>query len=426
MDPDIQHAEDILRKCVHCGFCTATCPTYLLLGDELDSPRGRIYLIKNMLEKITPPSAKVVKHIDRCLSCLGCITTCPSGVNYMHLVDRARSHINDTFQRQLSDRTLRTLLAWILPNPRIFRLSLIAGRLGRIFMPVLPRKISNIISLIPKQTIGGLKLDKITTHKALGTQKYRVALLGGCAQRVLNSEINDATIRLLTRHGCETVISPRTGCCGAIPHHLGKTSSALPMVEANVTAWHKELLGKGLDAILTNTSGCGTMLKDYGHLLRDHKSLALKGKQISNKVLDISEFLERIGVTGNAPLNLTLAYHSACSLQHGQGIHQGPIELLSKSGFNVAEIPEGHLCCGSAGTYNILQPELALRLRDRKLQNIATVNPDIVVTGNIGCMNQLASESEIPIIHTVQMLDWATGGPVPSALSRHKHLFTKD
>jgi len=415
-DPDIQHAEDILRKCVHCGFCTATCPTYVLLGDELDSPRGRIYLIKNMLEKSSPVSAKVVKHIDRCLSCLGCMTTCPSGVNYMHLVDRARSHINDNFRRPFSDRVLRAFLALVLPNPRLFRLMLASGKLAKVFKPLMPRNISNLLSLVPTKIPRASNTDSVGITRAQGKRKYQVALLPGCAQRVLDPEINEATIRLLARHGCDVAITPSTGCCGAITHHMGKTSLASGSMKANILAWTQEIEEHGLDAIITNTSGCGTMLKDYGHVFQDDESLAKKAQEVSNRIFDISEFLAKIGIAGTVPLKLTLAYHSACSLQHGQGVHQTPKDLLSESGFNVIDIPEGHLCCGSAGTYNMLQPDLASRLLDRKLHNISMVKPDVIAAGNIGCITQLSSGTETPVVHTVQLLDWATGGPVPAPL----------
>jgi len=415
-DPDIQHAENILRKCVHCGFCTATCPTYVLLGDELDSPRGRIYLIKDMLANDPPPSAKVVKHIDRCLSCLGCMTTCPSGVNYMHLVDRAREHIERTFRRPTTEQILRTFLAWLLPNPRLFRIALIGAQLAQYFLFLMPKKLSTLLSLAPSKLPKRSRIDEPGIKPAKGAPKYRVALLAGCAQRVLDPEINESTIRLLTRHGCEVVISPGTGCCGAIPHHMGKTASASTKARANIEAWTKELQGGGLDAIVSNTSGCGTMLKDYGHIFRDDKIWSTHAAKVSDRVLDISEFLARLDISSPAPSNLSVAYHSACSLQHGQQVHEAPKSLLEGCGFKVLEIPEGHLCCGSAGTYNLLQPTIAGSLRDRKLANIAAVAPDIIAAGNIGCITQLSSGTNTPVVHTVQLVDWATGGPKPKPL----------
>ena len=415
-DPDIRHADNILRKCVHCGFCTATCPTYLLLGDELDSPRGRIYLIKDMLESAKPASAKVVKHIDRCLSCLACMTTCPSGVNYMHLVDQAREHIENTFQRPFTDRALRALLAWILPNPRLFRLALIGAQFSRHFLSLMPRKLSNLIAFAPRHLPKRSRADEPGIKRTNGAPTHRVALLAGCAQRVLDPGINESTIRLLTRHGCEVVISPGTGCCGALTHHMGKTLSASTKAKANIAAWTRELEDVGLDAIVTNTSGCGTMLQNYGHIFRDDKIWSDRAATISDRVVDISEFLAKIGVSGVAPSKLSVAYHSACSLQHGQQVHEVPKTLLKDCGFEVLEIPEGHLCCGSAGTYNLLQPTLANKLRDRKLANIETTEPDVIAAGNIGCITQLASGTVIPIVHTVQLIDWATGGPKPEPM----------
>ena len=416
-DPDVQHAESILRKCVHCGFCLATCPTYVLLGDELDSPRGRIYLIKDMLENAKPASEKIVKHIDRCLSCLACMSTCPSGVNYMHLVDRAREHIEKTFQRPFTDRALRALLGWILPNPRLFRVALMSAHLGRRFVSLMPNVFSNLLSFVPSHVPKRSHADEPGIKQAVGVPKHRVALLAGCAQRVLDPNINESTIRLLTRHGCEVVIPPGVGCCGALTHHMGKKLSSSTKAKANIAAWIKELEGAGLDAIVTNTSGCGTMLKDYSHIFRNDKIWSAPAGKISDRVLDISEFLTKIGISGITPSRLAVAYHSACSLQHGQRVHEDPKTLLQSCGFEVLEIPEGHLCCGSAGTYNLLQPSLANRLRDRKLANIATTAPDVIAAGNIGCITQLASGTAIPVVHTVQLLDWATGGPKPDSLA---------
>ena len=415
-DPDIQHAENILRKCVHCGFCTATCPTYVLLGDELDSPRGRIVLIKEMLESEEAVSPKVVKHIDRCLSCLACMTTCPSGVNYMHLVDQARERIESSFRRPLAERTLRALLAWLLPNPKLFRLALIGAALGRRFETLMPRKLSPLLAFAPKNLPKRSLADEPGIKRSLGPTTHRVALLTGCAQRVLDPKINESTIRLLTRHGCEVVIPSGSGCCGALPHHMGKNASGSKLAKANLLAWKKEMAGSKIDAIVSNTSGCGTMLKDYGHIFRNDEKWSEVAATISDLAVDVCEFLEKIGLSGTLPSKLSVAYHSACSLQHGQQVHEAPIALLKNCGFNVLEIPEGHLCCGSAGTYNLLQPALANELRDRKLMNIASTAPDVIAAGNIGCITQLASGTKTPVVHTIQLLDWATGGPEPDFL----------
>jgi glycolate oxidase iron-sulfur subunit len=424
-DPDIAEADKILRACVHCGFCTATCPTYVLLGDELDSPRGRIYLIKEMLEKDKPPTAEVVKHIDRCLSCLACMTTCPSGVNYMHLVDQARVRIEKQYTRPLFERALRAVLAWVLPRPKLFRASMILARLGRPLAALLPtsapgaatpslsRRIKAMLALAPRGLpppgpAGG------SVFPALGPKRGRVALLQGCAQQVLAPRINQAAIRLLTRHGVEVVLVRDEQCCGALTHHLGRDGDALACARANITAWLGEAAQGGLDAIVVTTSGCGTVIKDYGFLLREDRDFAGPAAKISALAKDISEYVDSLDLPApQRRSDLVIAYHSACSLQHGQKITQAPKELLSKNGFVVKDVPESHLCCGSAGTYNILQPELAGRLRDRKIANIASIKPDMIAAGNIGCMVQIAGGTSVPVVHTIELLDWATGGPRP-------------
>jgi glycolate oxidase iron-sulfur subunit len=424
-NPDIAEADKILRACVHCGFCTATCPTYVLLGDELDSPRGRIYLIKEMLEKDKAPTQEVVKHIDRCLSCLACMTTCPSGVNYMHLVDQARVRIEQQYTRPASERALRAVLAWVLPRPGLFRISMILARLGRPLaallpasvpgaaMPSLSRRIKAMLALAPR----GLPPRGAaagSVFPALGQKRGRVALLQGCAQQVLAPRINQAAIRLLTRHGIEVVLVKDEQCCGALTHHLGRDGDALARARANITAWLAEAGQGGLDAIVVTTSGCGTVIKDYAFMLREDRDFAAPAAKISALARDISEFVGELDLPApQRRSDLVIAYHSACSLQHGQKIAQLPKELLSKNGFVVKDVPESHLCCGSAGTYNILQPELAGRLRDRKIANIAMVKPDMIAAGNIGCMVQIAGGTSVPVVHTIELLDWATGGPRP-------------
>jgi glycolate oxidase iron-sulfur subunit len=424
-DPDIAEADKILRACVHCGFCTATCPTYVLLGDELDSPRGRIYLIKEMLEKAKPPTQEVVKHIDRCLSCLACMTTCPSGVNYMHLVDQARVRIENEYTRPLTERALRAVLAWVLPRPGLFRLSMILARLGRPLAALLPtpragaatptllRRIKAMLALAPASLpkpgpSGG------SVFPALGERRGRVALLQGCAQQVLAPRINQAAINLLTRHGIEVVLVKDEQCCGALTHHMGRDGDALARARANITVWLEEAGKDGLDAILVTTSGCGTVIKDYGFMLREDRDFAGPAAQVSALAKDITEYVGGIELQpAEYHGDIVVAYHSACSLQHGQKIAHVPKELLSKNGFVVKDVPESHLCCGSAGTYNILQPDIANRLRDRKVANIATVRPDMIAAGNIGCMMQIASGTSVPVVHTIELLDWATGGPRP-------------
>ena len=416
-DPDIAEANKILRACVHCGFCTATCPTYVLLGDELDSPRGRIYLIKDMLERGTPAPARVVKHVDRCLSCLSCMTTCPSGVHYMHLVDHARRHIEETAVRPLGDRLLRDVIAWLLPNPARFRLALTGARFVRPLAKVLPGRLGAMLALAPRSLAARSPVDTPQVFPAEGARRARVALLIGCAQQVLAPAINEATVRLLTRHGAEVVVAEGAGCCGALTHHMGREAAAHRSIKANIAAWTRELDGDGLDAIVVNASGCGTTVKDYGFILRGDAEWAERAAKVSALARDVSELLTGLGL--GAPVRATglrVAYLSACSLQHGQSIEAEPKALLAAAGFLVEDVPEGHLCCGSAGTYNLLQPRLAARLRERKLANIARVGADLVAAGNIGCLTQIAGAAGVPVLHSVELLDWATGGPLPGAL----------
>jgi glycolate oxidase iron-sulfur subunit len=419
LDPDTASSEKILRACVHCGFCTATCPTYVLLGDELDSPRGRIYLIKNMLEQGGAVPTETVTHINRCLSCLACVTTCPSGVNYMHLVDHGRRHIEAHYRRPITERILRRLLAAVLTRPARFRMALRAARLARPFAGLFFARLRAMFALAPRSLPKPSPMDRPRTFPAQGAKKMRVALLPGCAQQVLAPEINEATVRLLTRYGCEIVIAEGGGCCGALPHHLGQEAPALASAKANIDAWQRELAAGGLDAIVVNASGCGTMVKDYGFMLRDDPAYADQAARISALARDVSEVAATLGIERHtaAGRGMRVAYHSACSLQHGQGLHREPKALLAEAGYEVVDIPEAHLCCGSAGTYNLLQPELADALRQRKLANIALTGAAVVAAGNIGCITQLARGAPVPIVHPVELLDWASGGPIPPALS---------
>lgn len=416
-DPKFSRSNEILRNCVHCGFCTATCPTYTELGDERDSPRGRIYLIQQMLESEEPAPASTVTHIDRCLSCLSCMTTCPSGVHYMHLVDHARQYIEDTYERPAFDRFLRSLLGVILPRPNLFRLALIGAVLAKPFKGLFRGRIRAMLDMAPTALEGPSALDGIERHLPIISRKKRVALMAGCAQKVLAPDINDATIRLLTRHGVEVIIPKKAGCCGALPLHMGKESGALDLARENILAWSKEIEGEGLDAILINTSGCGTTVKDYGHLFEQDKELSVTAATVAALACDITEFLPQLDLQKTADIPpLKIAYHSACSLQHGQKIKDPPKQLLAAMDFQVADIPDSHICCGSAGTYNLLQPEMSGKLKARKVANIAKTNPEIVAAGNIGCIAQIASGMDLPVLHTVQLLDWATGGPIPDQL----------
>jgi glycolate oxidase iron-sulfur subunit len=421
-DPDISEADKILRACVHCGFCTATCPTYVLLGDELDSPRGRIYLIKDMLENDRPATAEVVKHIDRCLSCLSCMTTCPSGVHYMHLVDHARAHIENTYRRPLVDRLVRAALARVIPSPDLFRLSLIGAWLGKPLAPLFDlvglAPVAAMLRHAPK-TLPPRPAGTGRVFAAKGERRGRVALLSGCVARVLSPEINAAAIRVLTRHGIEVVLAEGEGCCGSVTHHMGREHEALAAARKNIDAWNAEMEGEGLDAILTTVSGCGTAMKDYGYMLRTDKAYAEKAERVAALARDISEYINNftdLRVTHGR--DLVVAYHAACSLQHGQKVVREPTELLSKAGFVVKDVPDGHLCCGSAGIYNLLQPELANRLRERKIANIQKVAPDVIAAGNIGCITQIAAGIGIPVVHPIELIDWATGGGPPQAIER--------
>ncbi|WP_018633209.1 glycolate oxidase subunit GlcF [Neomegalonema perideroedes] len=416
-DPDMARSESVLRRCVHCGFCTATCPTFQLLGDEADSPRGRIYMIKDMLEANRPADASTVKHVDRCLSCLSCMTTCPSGVHYMHLVDHARAHIEATYKRPLPERLLRRMLAVVLPSPGLFRASLIGARLAKPFARFLPGRLKGMVAMAPKSLPKPFDVSP-RIIPAQGERRMRVALLTGCAQNVLDPEINEATIRLLTRHGVEVCLAEGAGCCGALTHHMGFTGSAHAAAAGNIRAWMRLREEKGgLDAVVINASGCGTTVKDYGHMFRADPTLAEAAAVIAGLAKDVTEVMESLGLkpSGETPA-LKVAYHSACSLQHGQKIAQAPKTLLKKAGFSVVEPAEGHLCCGSAGTYNLLQPEIAGKLKARKLANLARTKPDVIAAGNIGCMTQLSEGAPAPIVHTAQLLDWATGGPRPAAI----------
>jgi glycolate oxidase iron-sulfur subunit len=414
-DADTAEANKILRTCVHCGFCNATCPTYVLLGDELDGPRGRIYLIKDMLEKDRPATAEVVKHVDRCLSCLSCMTTCPSGVHYMHLVDQARDRIEATYRRPLADRLLRGLLALVLPRPALFRLALVGAALIRPMASLLPARLRLLADMVPKRLSSPSTVDQPQTFAAEGVRRKRVALLSGCAQQVLAPHINEATVRLLTRHGCEVVVAKGAGCCGGLTHHMGRP--ALGLATANTDAWTHLIDQGGLDAVVINTSGCGVTIKDYGYMLRGDPAYAGKAARISALAKDVSEIISelalapRVGGAGGR-----VAYHAACSLQHGQKLRKEPQALLAAAGFTVLEVPEAHLCCGSAGTYNMLQPELATRLQGRKVAAIESTCPDLVAAGNIGCIEQIARATSLPVVHSVELLDWATGGPKPRAL----------
>jgi len=428
-DHENARSEHILRKCVHCGFCTATCPTFVLLGDERDSPRGRIYLIKAMLEGDRAPTHQEVRHVDRCLSCLSCMTTCPSGVNYMHLVDHGRHRIEESYKRAPADRFMRGLLAWLMPRPAAFRWAMVLGRLAKPLAPMLPatstdpggatflRRLRAMLDAVPDIVPSPSSVDRPQTFPAKGLRRKRVALMPGCGQQVLAPEVNEATVRLLTRHDIEVVNVAGSGCCGSSVLHVGQNEQAIALAKANITAWLREIDGAGLDAIVINASGCGTTVKDYGNMLADEPEWHEKALQVAKLAKDVSEIMLEVGLVNVEPKGLTVAYHSACSMQHGQKVIEQPKKLLRDAGFVVKDVPEGHLCCGWAGTYQVLQPELSRRLRDRKVANIESVKPDVIAAGNFGCIGNIASGTGIPIAHTVELLDWATGGPRPAAFN---------
>lgn len=406
-DPATARSNEILRSCVHCGFCTATCPTYQVLGDELDSPRGRIYLIKDMIENDRPADPQTVKHIDRCLSCLACMTTCPSGVHYMHLVDHAREYIENTYKRPLYERMLRWTLARILPYPMRFRVAMLGAKIARPFAGLIPEKrLRAMVEMAPKTIPPVSRNDDPQVFPAIGPRRKRVALMTGCAQRALNTDINDATIRVLRRLGCEVVIAEGQGCCGALTHHMGKTAESHGTAAHNIRAWHREMAGEGLDAIVINTSGCGTTVKDYGHMFRN-EALAQEAAAVAAIARDISEVLIDLEVPEQDRFSqgLTVAYHAACSLQHGQQIKTYPKDLLRRVGFKVVEPEDAHLCCGSAGTYNLMQPDISKELKARKVATLEAKAPDLIAAGNIGCMMQIGSGTGIPIVHTVELIE---------------------
>ena len=419
-ESNIFDANGIIRKCTHCGFCNATCPTYQVAGDELDGPRGRIYLIRDMLENNKPASEKITRHIDRCLSCYACMTTCPSGVNYMHLVDHARNHIEKTYVRPFFDRFIRILLSIILPSPKLFRIVGYLAKFANPFKFLFPKKIKNMLKYMPTSfPKSNYENKEVYSPK---TKTYaKVALLTGCVQRVISPQINDSTIDILNRHGVEVIVPKEITCCGSLNHHLGKEDLAHKSFVNNINFWFKCYEERNIDAILVTTSGCGTTLKDYGHIFRDDpdKDLRKKAKIISSLAKDVTEYLGK-----NIKLNFVekdkkfkIAYHSACSMQHGQKLHSQPINLLKKTGNEIVEIPDGHLCCGSAGTYNLLQSEMASELLVRKVSNIDKVKPDFISTGNIGCMTQISSGTKSPIVHTIEILNWYTGGEKPNAIN---------
>lgn len=412
-EPGMAQSEKILRACVHCGFCNATCPTYLQTGNENDGPRGRIYLMREMLQSGAAPDARTVAHIDGCLSCLGCATTCPSGVDYMRLVDHARAHIETHYRRPLFERLLRAALAFVLPSTKRFRIALLLGKIAAPFARLLPGRLGRMAAmtrqapLLPAKPVCGI-------HAAQGVRRKRIILLNGCVQPVLAPEINAAAIRLLNRLGVEVVVPEAAGCCGAIGYHLGQAQSAKHAARANIRAWAEAGRDEAIDAILITASGCGTQVKEYAHLLRDDDQYKDISAQTSAITMDISEFLFALGLpearnhdTGR------VAWHAPCSLQHAQK-QAGKVEsLLRSAGYEVLAPRDAHLCCGAAGSYTLLQPEMSARLAAAKTENLLALQPDIIATGNIGCQVQIAAGAAVPVLHWVQLLEQALGGGKP-------------
>ena len=393
--PEGQEAEAILRKCVHCGFCTATCPTYQLLGDELDGPRGRIYLIKQVLEG-AQPTRKTQLHLDRCLTCRNCESTCPSGVQYGHLVDIGRHIVEQAVERPASEKVMRATLAQGLNSP----LFAPAMKLGQAMRSFLPRALRDKVP--PAQDAG---------HWPTRTHARRVLMLAGCVQPAMQPNINAATARVLDAAGIQTLVAPSAACCGGVKFHLNEQDAALDQMRNNIDAWWPHI-EQGVEAVVMNASGCGVTVKDYGHLLRHDPAYASKAKRVSELTRDLSELLPDITAALGTQLAEharqcgTLAFHPPCTLQHGQQLRGGVEQHLGALGFDIHLAPaESHLCCGSAGTYSVLQPEIAGQLRDRKLGHLGALKPQAIVSANIGCITHLQSGTGTPVRHWVELLD---------------------
>jgi glycolate oxidase iron-sulfur subunit len=413
-DPLIAESDQILRSCQHFGFCTSGCPTYVLLKDERDSPRGRIDLIREMLESGAAVDPETVEHLDKCLSCGSCVTTCAVKVDFPHLIDHARAYIEEKFRRPLGDRLLRHFLAVVLPRRWLFSALLRIAIHMRFAKAVIPRSLSPLFDLAPKRLPPTVGLAE--TFPATSKRRFRVGLLAGCAQQVLEQSINMATIRLLNRLGCEVIVPSGVGCCGSLELHMGKRKQAQHRAARNLAAWEPYLEGDALDAIIVNASGCGSTVKDYGHLLQGSKQADLAAK-IATLCKDVTEWVASIEISvPPGDMRYAVVYHDPCSMRNVQKVVNEPRRLLKNAGFVVVDVPEGHFCCGSAGTYNLLQPEIARQLGTRKAANLQKTRAVIGATGNIGCLTQIRQYTSLPMVHTVELLDWAYGGPVPVML----------
>ena len=417
-NPFIQMMEKNIRKCVHCGFCLPSCPTYSVLGDERESPRGRIYLIKDMLESGEEINKEVVAHVDSCLSCLACLSACPAGVDYQNYVDYARNHIENNYKRHWYERVFRNTLVYVITHGMAFKIALTIAKFIKPFSRCFNLRFANMVNMAPKK----LSAAKISNRDRIFSPEVkkikRVALLLGCAQHVLRPSINEATIRLLNRMGFEVVISKGVGCCGALSQHIGNVNTAKDLAKTNIDSWLTDYDEGGLDHIVINTAGCGTEIKNYAHMFKDDPIYREKAQKISYLARDISELISEHQLPKTSLEDQpTIIYHDACSLMHGQGITQEPRKNLRSAGFEILEIPGKHFCCGSAGSYNILQPVMANELKKQRLTSIGEIpnldKQNIIATGNVGCLMQLRSGTDLHVAHTVELLDWATGGLKP-------------
>ncbi|QCS64722.1 glycolate oxidase subunit GlcF [Achromobacter denitrificans] len=408
-------------SCVHFGFCTAVCPTYVLDGEELDSPRGRIALAREVLSGAAAPSPAAVRHLDRCLSCLSCETTCAAGVSYRDVIDGAREAIEQSGVRPLPQRLLRSALARVLTTPALLRPALAAGRLLRGAAGRLGGPLGALASLSSAPGLAALARRGEPDLEPPADATRRVALLDGCAQSVLGAEINASALRLLARGGVAVVPVPGVQCCGALELHMGRREAAVKHMTQAVRSWSAALEAGHIDAIVSTTSGCGSVIKRYEELLSDRPDLSARVKRVVDAVTDITQIAAGLPLSASgAAQGLAVSYHDACSLKHGLKLERPPRRALGKLGLDVRDIAESHLCCGSAGTYNILEPAIANRLGQRKAAHASAGHPDVIAAGNMGCLVQMSRFTPVPVAHTVQLLDWATGGPPPRGLEHFR------
>lgn len=422
----IEGARQVADTCVHYGFCTAVCPTYVLDGEENDSPRGRVALMKEMLASGKAPDARTVTHVDRCLSCLSCATTCAAGVDYRQLVDTAREYIEASGVRPRGERLYRWMLTQVLTQPRLLRAAIALSRPFRGMAARLPGRAGALgrLAAAPGASAFLPRKDVPEVMREQPTSAVRaVALLDGCVQSVLGFEINAATRRVLARAGVQVVEPPpalQAACCGAMSLHTGDRAGAARRAAVLVDHWAELLASGAIDAVVATTSGCGSVVRHYDELFEEDPVRLARARAVVKATVDISELLARIDLPARGGhLGARAAYHDACSLRHGQKVTRPPRQVLGKLGFVVADIPEAHLCCGSAGVYNLLEPDIADRLGQRKANNITTTSPDVIVAGNLGCLVQISRHASAPVAHLVQLVDWAGGGPAPRGLEAY-------